>query len=583
MGKSSLGCSSSIVEALVASGLMLAGCASGPHPTVQAQTAAKISAIVPNSTTVGVSGLTLQVTGMNFTRASVVLWSGMPRKTSFMSSTSLSAAISAEDLNKPATLAVSVENGDQGMNSNAVSFTVEPLATAPLEVVTTALPPAKAGVSYAATLSAVGGTPNYHWSVSAGALPSGLALDADSGTLSGVLVNSGSFDFTVEVQDSSAARSKAQRSLALQVAASVPSPTPASEPGFYGSGIASDGLGNTTLGPNSNKISYRIRPKLSGPLAAVRTYLIMDHPGYFAGTGGSVLVTLQTDDGSAQHRPSGTKLASAVLPHPLAIAAPARYFPTFSFSPAPSVTAGELLHVVFENTDQNPAANYISVDSLYQSAAPQPSQPTISDTDCAVLLYSDYWPDGLIWKPRQGYTPIVELDYENGTSEGTGYMEAWVGAPESISGSASVRETLAVGGSSREITSVGIRVARSSGNDPLTLRLENADGTLVEQGSVAASVLPITQPISYVWVKYAFVAPHTLIAGQTYHLVLESASSSNYQTYPIRKGSYYGFKANTFFPDGFAQFKQGGTWVGWTQWGVTNRTDADLQFYFTTE
>jgi hypothetical protein len=43
---------------------------------------------------------------------------------------------------------------------------------------------------------------------------------------------------------------------------------------------------------------------------------------------------------------------------------------------------------------------------------------------------------------------------------------------------------------------------------------------------------------------------------------------------------HYGYKNTTFFSDGYAQFKEAGHWVGWTQWGVTNRTDGDLQFYF---
>lgn len=53
-----------------------------------------------------------------------------------------------------------------------------------------------------------------------------------------------------------------------------------------------------------------------------------------------------------------------------------------------------------------------------------------------------------------------------------------------------------------------------------------------------------------------------------------------YQVFPIRKGGYYNFANTTYFHDGYAQFKSGASWVGWTEWGVTNRTDADLQFYF---
>ncbi len=64
--------------------------------------------------------------------------------------------------------------------------------------------------------------------------------------------------------------------------------------------------------------------------------------------------------------------------------------------------------------------------------------------------------------------------------------------------------------------------------------------------------------------------------------MLEAPASSVYQAYPIRKGLAYQFKPTTFFPDGYAQFTTDGTsWAGWTQWAVTNRTDGDLQFYFT--
>lgn len=74
--------------------------------------------------------------------------------------------------------------------------------------------------------------------------------------------------------------------------------------------------------------------------------------------------------------------------------------------------------------------------------------------------------------------------------------------------------------------------------------------------------------------------PHTLWTGETYNLVLQATAPTVYQTYPIRKGSYYGFQSGTYFADGYAQFKVTTSWIGWTQWGVTNRTDGDLQFAF---
>jgi hypothetical protein len=348
----------------------------------------------------------------------------------------------------------------------------------------------------------------------------------------------------------------------------------------YGSGIGSDGLGNTTIGPNENKVSYRIRVRHSGYISAIHPYLIMDHAGYAAGTGGKVLVSIQTDDGTPSHNPTGQKLTSSLLTDPYAAVAPARYFPVFTFSAPAAVSTGEIYHIVFENPDTNPTANFVSVDSLYQASAPTPSQPTMTDTDCAVLLYSNYWPDGSVWKPRQGYTPIVQTDYDDGFTEGYGYIEAWVGAPQSISGDGSVRETFTVNGTSKVVSSVGVRAARLSGSAALIVRLETGDGTLIEQGEIAATSMPSSKSPTYVWVNYKFSAPHTLASGQSYHLILQSSSSTVYQTFPIRKGVDYGYKNTTFFSDGYAQFQQAGNWVGWTQWGTTGRTDGDLQFYF---
>jgi hypothetical protein len=463
-------------------------------------------------------------------------------------------------------------------NTLKSSQTLNPPPTAgPLKISTNSLPNGEVSLFYQASVLATGGTAPYHWSVASGALPNGLELDSVSGIISGRPVNTGTFGFAIGVADSSASKTSAQTQMAMQIAAA---PNPPATSASYGPGIGSDGLGNTTIGPNENKVSYRIRVRHSGYIAAIHPYLIMDHPGYAAGTGGKVLVSIQTDDGTPSHNPTGQKLTSSLLTDPYAAVAPARYFPAFTFLAHAAVSTGEIYHFVFENPDTNPTANFVSVDSLYQASAPTPSQPTMTDTDCAVLLYSNYWPDGSVWKPRQGYTPIVQMDYDDGFTEGYGYMEAWVGAPQSISGSGSVRETFTVSGTSKVVSSVAVRVARLSGSADLTVRLETGAGTLIEQGTIAATSIPSSTSATYFWANYRFSAPHTLASGQSYHLVLQSPSSTIYQAFPIRKGTYYGYENTTFFPDGYVQFQQTGNWVGWTQWGTTDRTDGDLQFYF---
>jgi hypothetical protein len=200
------------------------------------------------------------------------------------------------------------------------------------------------------------------------------------------------------------------------------------------------------------------------------------------------------------------------------------------------------------------------------------------NTDLAVLLSEG----GSNWAPRTGYVPIYQLQFQNGVTEGMGYMEGWVGAPEPISGTHAVRENFTVSGSNVSVASVGIRVARVNGSDPLVVRVENSDGSLIEEGSIPAASIAsssATSP-SYFWAKYSFATTYTLIPGKNYHLVLEAAATSTYQTFPIRKGAAYGFQPTTFFPDGHVECELNGVWTGWTQWGVANRTDGDLQFYF---
>jgi hypothetical protein len=469
-----------------------------------------------------------------------------------------------------------IMSGQGGSGMNAAS---DP--SVPVRITTMQLPDGAGNSPYAAQLTAEGGVAPYIWSA-ASALPAGVTLSS-TGLLAGTPTESGIAMLTVRVQDSEQTPQTDETTLALRVSSlrtanSIETSTQATTATtqYYGAGRGADALANTRVGPWGIVVSYRFVAEHASYLDKIRFYIIPDKAGYAAGTGGKLQVCVETDDGTPAHNPSGTVLASAVLYNPLAMTGKARYFPVLTFSAPPYLSAGKIYHIVFQNIDSSPSLNYSSVDNLWYKSPSSPDQPTVSDAASAVL----YRWSGVSWRPQEGYSPIMELLYSNGDYQGYGYIGTWVGNPELISGTDAVRETFTVTGSSRSVSTVGMRLARVSGSGNLTVRLESSSGSLIEQGYLSASSFPLTSPVSHVWRTYTFSTSHTLYAGYTYHLVLEAPSGTVYEAYPIEKGWMYGFDKFTYFPDGFAQFTSGSGWAGWTVGSTTNVTYGDLQFYF---
>ena len=82
----------------------------------------------PTSTFNTLPAFTLMVNGSNFINGSIVRWNGTDRVTTFVSSTKLTAAITAADIANVATAAVAVFNPTPGGGtSNAVNFIIEKL------------------------------------------------------------------------------------------------------------------------------------------------------------------------------------------------------------------------------------------------------------------------------------------------------------------------------------------------------------------------------------------------------------------------------------------------------------------------
>jgi hypothetical protein len=84
-------------------------------------------------------------------------------------------------------------------------------------IITETLPDGRVGDAYSATLSATGRGP-FNWSLSAGALPQGLSLNAQTGAITGTPVQHGDFSIGITVTDGNQPPLSAQRTFLLRIA-----------------------------------------------------------------------------------------------------------------------------------------------------------------------------------------------------------------------------------------------------------------------------------------------------------------------------------------------------------------------------
>jgi hypothetical protein len=340
----------------------------------------------------------------------------------------------------------------------------------------------------------------------------------------------------------------------------------------YGS-VQGDSRNNHPIGENNNRLSYRFRATTTSAVDSIRVQQRGQGGGnnYSGGNGGTIRISIQTD-GSG--KPSGTILSSLTFDP----GNPGGNWETWTrlvFPTSASLTAGRIYHVVFDNVGSAPNTNWISLNVLYHWGALGPRQPTISD-DFAVLYATPS-----TWVVQSGETPIFDLAYANGTHDGMGYIGVLISNYGVISGESSlVRQHFTVSGGSRTISSANVKVRRTSGTSPLTIRLEKGDGTLIEEVSVPAASIPVSAPGNddggAAWARAKFATPHVLTNGQSYNLRLSTAADTQYTATPVQEGTDKGLVSYRFTDgDGQATTNGGSRWTNLYRWGY-----VDLQFYF---
>jgi hypothetical protein len=380
----------------------------------------------------------------------------------------------------------------------------------------------------------------------------------------------------------------------------------------YGSGIAADALGNLEV--TNRNISYRFKAEHTGTIDKIVFYLVFRPGGtYYNGTGGKLLVELQTDDGTEQHNPSGRVLGSRLIERPMNVTnhdyegkfvvgwggdpdVPRGSYPVINLTPPPQLEEGKLYHIVFSNPDPEPTTNWVSVNNLHvhcESDNPdmQPTQPRFSDEELDFLWTNaiKQWTHGCLSpKYPNKYTPAYSLYFTDGYSQGHAYIATLIEFPASISGNNMVKEKFTVSGNNRTVTAVSVRLAKSESYphpEDLTFKLEEKGGPTIEEGTVPASSGALLIPN---WITYNFSKPHVLESGKNYSLILSAPAGDPYIIYPIEDGCWINFTGA--FKDGWAQYsKNSGTswagfgWPGSSGWGDNPTNPWDLQFYFSVE
>jgi len=168
-----------------------------------------ITSLAPPSAIAGGPGFTLTVIGTGFAGGAVVNWGSTALPTSFLGPTQLTAQVPANLIATAGTAAITVTSPTATGTATSVSatFTINPNQA--LVLTMTCSPPTgpvAEGVTYLATCAATGGVSPFTWSISAGALPAGLAPSATTGSsisISGTPSATGPYSFTVKVVDSS--------------------------------------------------------------------------------------------------------------------------------------------------------------------------------------------------------------------------------------------------------------------------------------------------------------------------------------------------------------------------------------------
>lgn len=375
---------------------------------------------------------------------------------------------------------------------------------------------------------------------------------------------------------------------------------------LYGMHWRMESLGNLSIGSNDDfdRVSFRIRAQHTGEVDSIAAYwMLAVYPTYTSGSGGIVRVELQADDGTPQHFPSGTALASfqenadgdeSTKSFNSAFGSPDNgcAFGRMYFDHPVAVTAGQLYHVVFSNPATDTVNNYWSVDCIFNSHPTSPMQPGYGDTDLAALVHhlGGAWenpgnPPPSTPDPAGDFTPIYTLFWTDGSVQGQTYLQ--LGYPLGLAGypiygaTHMVRQKLVVSGAPRTVTDVNVNLYKTGSPPDATVEVQDASFNTIAGGTIAASSVSPAQSDPG-WATAMLANPVTLNVGSTYYVKVSAPGgdgSDAYFTWSAEDGYNYGLRASP--DDAFADGEQSGNYGYYMTDGSTWETNHDnLMIFF---
>ena len=331
---------------------------------------------------------------------------------------------------------------------------------------------------------------------------------------------------------------------------------------------------------------YRFRSLIEGKLDRVRLYWPTGS-GYSNGNGGRIRVRVLPDDGSNDHLPNLTATPVAEFFHTPNLTPGEKKSILDEMSFTTSSTAlvkGELYHLVFDNLDPDPAANFISVDT--QSTPAEAGRPArwLNTTDWSALMGTRrkgtrgaYTWTNLTETGSGGklFSPIMQLTTVDGATQGVSDVESQsvVGRPDGrpdfrvyrVEAGRPVRE-LFTPSTDKQVTGLSFATIATVGGS-LRWRIteggkELAAGRITQaQANFKHVTLGPSHLSNFVWYDAPLPQEITFRAGSGYGVEFHAEGASQWYFCGQRNGSNNGFTWPAAFTESNAQHLTNGTWV----------------------